>query len=408
MRKLLTLLRFVLEIQGAIVTGMDIDRASHAVLIHVRRHGNAKPRCPKHPKCVLTGGYTKVQTQWRHLNMMRCTVYLVAKIREGRCSKCDGRRLESVPWAAAPRARHTKAFDRQVASLVQVADKSAAKRMFNIAWRTVGRIVKRVVDACLSPHLLDDLVCIGVDETSYKRGHRYITIVSNLITGRVVWVGKGKSSKTLGEFFEILGPQRAGKLELVTMDMGQAYQKAVGEWAPQADIVFDRFHVVKLMLEAMDDVRKEIRDSLSDSDQKVLKGTRFALFRNPKNLTPGDKERIALAISSNAKLARAYQLRVDFEQLWDITDEETARKFLMRWTRSALLSRREGLIRFAKTVRKHMDGILGFIRWGGATNASLEGMANKIKLCIHKAYGFRSIASLMAMIQLCCSGIDLS
>jgi len=271
----------------------------------------------------------------------------------------------------------------------------------------VGRIVRRVVDELLPSNLLDGLVCIGVDETSYKRGHRYITVVTDLVSGLVVWVGEGKSAVTLGQFFERLGPERAAKLELVTMDMGGAFQKAVKAWAPNADVVFDRFHVVKLLLEAVDEVRREECRELYGDARKALKGSRFALLRNPKHLTPADTETIARIESQNRKLARAYALRVDFEQFWDIHDEKKARVFLMRWTRAALLSRREPLIRFAKTVRKHMDGILGFIRWGGATNARLEGMANKIKLCIHKAFGFRSVPALIGMIHLCCSGITL-
>ncbi|GEM_PF-1970416 len=112
-------------------------------------------------------------------------------------------------------------------------------------------------------------------------------------------------------------------------------------------------------------------------------------------------------MASPKRLHRAYQLRVDFEELWEIRDEEEARVFLRRWTRSALLSRLEPLRKFARTVREHMDGILGFMRWDGITNANLEGMANKIKLCIHKAFGFHSVSALIGMIHLCCSGINL-
>jgi len=406
MRALQSFFRFVLQVQGAVVLGARINRDEDSVEIQVRRHGNAKPRCPKHPNSVFRGDYSKVQTRWRHLDIMKRRTYLVAYLREGRCTRCNGRRLEAVPWAA-PRARHTRTFDRHVASLVQVADKSAAHRMFHIAWRTVGRIVRRVVDAFLPGDLLDDLEFIGVDETSYKRGHRYITVVTNLMTGLVVWVGEGKTAETLGEFFQLLGPERAAKIVLVTMDMGEAFQKAVKAWAPNADVVFDRFHVVKLLLEAIDEIRREECRVLDGDARKALKNTRFSLLRNPKHRKPKDEEAITRVKSGNGRLYRAYQLRVDFEQLWLIHDEDEARDFLMRWTRSALLSRREPLRKFARTVRKHIDGILGFMRWDGITNANLEGMANKIKLCIHKAFGFHSVDSLIGMVQLCCSGINL-
>jgi len=279
--------------------------------------------------------------------------------------------------------------------------------MFKIAWRTVGGIVLRVVDAFLPGDLLENLELIGVDETSYKRGHRYITIVTNLETGVVVWVGKGKSAETLGEFFKILGPERSAKISLVTMDMGEAFQKAVKEWAPNADVVFDRFHVVKLLNKAIDDIRREECNALNGEDRKALKNTRFSLLRNPKHRSPKDEEAISRVKSTNGRLYRAYQLRVDFDDFWKINDEDEARDFIMRWTRSCLLSKREPLRKFARTLRKHIDGILGFMRWDGITNASLEGMNNKIKLCIHRAFGFHSVDSLIGMIQLCCSGIKL-
>lgn len=407
MRSLKTFFRFLLQVQGAVVLGARINREEDSVEILVRRHGNAKARCCLHPTVALTGTYTTTAVRWRHLDLMKRRTYLVADIREGRCSMCNGRRHEAVPWAG-PRARHTRSFDRHVASLVQVADRSAASRMFSLAWRTVGRMVERVVELFLPPDLLDDLDFIGIDETSFKRGHRYITVVTNLATGMVVWVGKGKSADTLGEFFKALGPDRSARIALITMDMSGAFLSAIKKYAPKADIVYDRFHVVKLLLDAVDTIRRQECAALEGEARKALKKTRFALLRNPKHRTPKDQEAIARVQATNARLARAYQLRVDFEQLWEIRDEAEARSFLMRWTRNALLSKRTPLRRFALTVREHIEGILGFMRWGGITNANLEGMNNKIKLCIHKAFGFHSIDSLIGMIHLCCSGIELA
>jgi len=404
MRSVQAFCRFLLQIQGAVALGARISRDQEAVEILVRRHGNAKPRCRKHPNVVLSGTYREVEVRWRHLDLLGRRCYVVATLREGRCERCHGRRIESVSWAKS-RARHTTVFDRHVASLVQVADRSAAARMFSVAWRTVGRIVKRVVADLLPADLLDDLTAIGVDETSYKRGHRYITVVSNHLTGLVVWVGEGKSADTLGEFFQKLGPERSARIQLVTMDMSGGFQSAVRQYAPCADIVFDRFHVVKLLLDAIDEIRRQEGAQLEGDARKALKNTRFALLRNPKHRTPRDEEAIARVQATNARLYRAYQLRVDFEEFWGITDEAEARTFLLRWTRAALRSRRPPLRKFALTVREHLQGILGFMRWIGITNASLEGMNNKIQLCIHRAFGFHSVDSLIAMVQLCCSGI---
>ena len=233
-------------------------------------------------------------------------------------------------------------------------------------------------------------------------------MVSNLLTGRVVWIGEGKSSETLAQFFAALGPRRARALEVVAMDMSGGYEKAVRDLAPNADIVFDRFHVVKLLTDAIDEIRREACRGLTGNERRGLKHTRFSLLRNPSRYTVSrSRAAIERVRRTNGRLYRAYQLRVDFEHLWTYISVGAAKRFLMRWTRSALRSRREPLRRFARTVRDHIDGILGFIRWGGLTNAVAEGINNKIKLIIHRSFGFHSVPSLMGMIHLCCSGMQL-
>ena len=404
MRALRRFFHFLLELQGAVIVGATLVREFGGVVIEVRRRSNAKPRCPRCDR-VMGGERIMKRQCWRHRDLIGRRCYVAADVREARC-RVHGRRIERVPWAS-PGAKHTRSFDRHVASLVQVADKTAAARVFGVAWRTVGRIVGRVVDELLPKDLLDDLEEIGVDETSYKRGHRYLTIVSNLLTGRVVWVGEGKTAATLGQFFEKLGAERCRRLKLVAMDMGEAYRNAVKSYAPQADIVYDRFHVVKLLLEAVDEIRREECNRLEGPARKALKNTRFAFLRNPRHQTLRDIVAIRRVQTTNDRLARLYQLRVDFEDLWEIDEEDLARDFIKFWTRSALLSRQGPLRRFAHTVREKVDGILGFFRHRGVTNASLEGMANKIKLIIHRAFGFRDVGHLMAMVHLCCSGIQL-
>jgi transposase len=375
------------------------------VWIHVRRHGNAKPRCVICNR-ILAGTIRTVEAQWRHLDMMGIPTFLVGEVREGHCP-VHGRRHERIPWAA-PRARFTREFDRQVAVLAQVASKDAVRRMYGIAWRTVGRIIERVVDLHLPKDRFQGVRAIGVDETSYKRGHRYLTVVSCLGTGRVLWVAEGKSAETLGAFFEAFGRRRSRQLELIAMDMSAAFRKAVEHHAPQADVVFDRFHVVKLLLDAIDEIRREEVRRTHGEAAKALKGTRYSLLRNPRHLRPADVDKIEQVQKSNGRLSRAWERRVELEQFWEIEDEFEARQYLLRWTRSALLSRIEPLRKFARTIREHMKGILGFVRHRGQTNAALEGMNNKIKMIIHRAYGFRSVPALISMIHLCCSGIDLS
>ena len=405
MRSLRKLFRILLAVQGAFVTGARILEQDKEVEVFIRRRKDASPRCSRCRK-KLRGKIVTRKGRWRHFDLMDWKCYLVGEVREGYC-RTHGRRVERIPWAY-PAARHTKMFDRKVARMAQVTDKSAVMEFFRMTWRTVGRIVKRIVADVLPKDLFNDLDVIGVDEVSYKRGHRYLTVVSDLISERVIWVHEGKSAEVLGEFFKALGEKRSHQLSVVAMDMSEAYQKAVKAYAPQAQIVYDRFHVIKLLLEAVDETRRDECRKARGKARDALKGTRFALLRNPKHQAPGDIEKIRHVESSNRRLTRAYGLRVDFEDLWEIEDESKARRFIMRWTRAALKSRLPHMRRFARTVRNHLDGILGFFKYYGTTNAFLEGTNNKIRLLIHRAYGFRSVPALMAMIHLCCSGIRLS
>ena len=404
MRPLVQLFHRILGVQGAYVRKVELT-GDKCVELTVATHGSSKPKCPTCGRTMRPLERNE-RVRWRHLDLFKVQCYLVAMARLGRC-KQHGERQESVPWATT-RAHHTEAFDRRVASLVQVADRSAASRMFGIAWRTVERMVKRVVAKELPRDLLDDVIAIGIDETSYKRGHRYLTVVTDLFAHRVIWVGEGKSKATLHTFFDELGEKRAAELQAVTMDMSGAYRTVVEERAPKADIVFDRFHVVKLLLDAIDEIRRDECRGMSGDEKRSLKGVRFLLLANPKYMRPKDVRAIRLTVGANRRIVAAYDRRVSLEDFWECRTEESARRFLMRWTRSALLSRLKPLCRFANTVRAHLDGILGFIRYEGLTNAMAEGMNNKIKLQLHKAYGFATVQGIMGMIKLCCCGIDLT
>ena len=197
MRSLVRLFRFLLRVQGAVIVGVDCDQPGDSVVIKVRRRRNAKPRCSSCNK-VMAGEIKSTVRKWRHLDLMGTKTYLLGQIREGRCS-VHGRRMERIPWADS-RAHHTRVFDRHVASLAQVADKSATARMFDVSWRTVGRIIKRVVGRMMPKDLLKGVTHIAVDETSYKRGHRYLTVVTCLRSGLVLWVSEGKSAEPLTKF----------------------------------------------------------------------------------------------------------------------------------------------------------------------------------------------------------------
>ena len=227
--------------------------------------------------------------RWQDLNWGPVRIYLVYRCRRVTCARCGGRPCnELVPWAAAG-TKCTHRMEELTAFLARQTDRTSVTRLLGIAWRTVGRIVRRVGVARLDPDRYTGLTRIGVDECSYRKRHHYLTVVLNHDTGKVVWAAKGKNSEALCTFFDLIGPEQCASIHTVTIDMSAAYEKAVRERLPPATILFDRFHVQQLSTDAVEAVRRDQQRKLrnaGDSDEaKVTKGTRFALLKNPWNLT---------------------------------------------------------------------------------------------------------------------------
>ena len=257
--------------------------------------------------------------------------------------------------------------------------------------------------------IFDGLTAIGIDELSYRKGHRYVTTVTDHCTGRIVWAKEGKNAETLAAFFEELGGERCLAIEAVTMDMSKAYIKAVQEQVPHAQIIFDRFHVQKLVNEALDETRREewqrLRE-LGKDEAKKVKGLLWPLRKNPWNLTPKQADRLSTLQQDNERLYRAYLLKESFAAILDRHQPNVAKRKLEDWISWASRSRLPAFVRVARTIRQHLDDIVAYIRWG-LTNGVVEGLNNKLRVITHRAYGFHSASALIGMIMLCCTNIWL-
>ena len=397
-----TLLRRFIGVSQVVVEDVCFEQNTMVVAVRPRR---------QHARCGECGtvrpGYDQARPRrWRHLGLGRLRIELVYTPRRVLCEPCGGVQVEGVPWAPHG-SGFTNAFEELVAYLAQVTDKTQVTKLMGIAWSTVGAIVQRVVDRKLDPDLLDELRCIGVDEFGYRKRHNYLTTVVDHDRRRVVWARKGHDSATLKAFFEDLGPERCAKLECVTIDLSAAFIKAVEEGAPQAQIVFDRFHVQRLASDALDEVRREQLRELRDTPEgRELFLTRYALLKNPWNLTFIEGERLSAVQRTNAPVYRAYLLKETLAQALDYRQPARAARALEEWLSWASRSRLKPFVRTARTIRKHFDGILAYVS-ERLTNAFLEGMNNRIRMIAHRAYGFHSAPALIAMIFLCCSGITL-
>lgn len=308
------------------------------------------------------------------------------------CAPCGLTRQVKIGFAE-PDRRYTKRFERYVLELSKHMTMTHVAHHLGISWHTVKEIQKRYLQRTFSRPSLSRLQRIAVDEISIGNGHRYLTVVLDLDSGAVVFVGEGKGADALEPFWKRLKSSRA-RIEAVAMDMSQAYICAVSTHLPGATIVFDRFHVIKLFNEKLSDLRRELyREATDLLHKEVLKGTRWLLLKNPENLRDDRNERARLedALSINKPLATAYYLKEDLRLLWSLPDKPTAEAHLQDWIDRAEVSGIRILKDFANTLRTHRRGILAYHDHPISTGP-LEGTNNKIKTLQRQAYGFRDRA----------------
>lgn len=262
-------------------------------------------------------------------------------------------------------------------------------RHLGVSWDLVKEIQKRDLTRRFSRPKLSDLHLIAIDEISVRKGRRYLTVVLDLESGAVVFVGDGKGSAALEPLWRRLRRSRA-HIEAVAIDMSAAYASAVKTNIPDASLVFDRFHIVKLANEKLSDLRREIQRTAEAQEKKVLKGTRWLLLMNPENLDEEKDEpkRLAAALKINAPLAAGYYLKEDLRQLWEQDDKSAGERFLDGWLARAWGSDVPILARLADTLDAHREGILAWYDHP-ITTGPLEGTNNKIKVLKRRAYGYR-------------------
>ena len=397
-----TLLNTVLGIKYTRVTGAEFTEDG---LVCDVEPTTEIPRCGG-CGCQVRKVYDQRKPRlWRHLDLAGMSLELRYAPRRLRCPRC-GVTTEMVPWAD-PMSWFTHAFEQTVGYLAQQASKTVVSTMMRVAWATVGAIIGRVVERMLPHDRLAGLTHIGVDELSYRKHHKYVTIVVDHTTGRVVWAREGKNADTLRSFFEELGKERSALIQAVTIDMSQAYISAVSESAPNAQIIFDRFHVQRLVQDALDEVRRaEVRTLEEPKERSALKNTRFALLKNPWNLTDIEKTKLTELPKMNKRLYSAYLLKESFAAILDRRQPNVVLMKLEEWISWATHSGLKPFAKVARTIAKHLDGIVAYVATG-LSNARSEGTNGKVRTITRRSYGLHGASALIALIHLCCSDLNL-
>jgi transposase len=407
-----SLWRAVLGVDQTVIEDVWFDEEAQVVVVSVRpvarqrgRCGRCRVRCPGYD--VGRGR----RRRWRGLDLGTITVWLEAESPRVRC-RVHGAVVAYVPWARHG-AGHTRAFDDQVAWLAVHMSKIAVTQLMRIAWRTVGAIITRVnADAQAGTDGFEGLRRIGIDEVSYKRHHKYLTVVVDHDRRRLVWAAPGRGSEVLGAFFTALGPQRCAQITHVSADSARWITKAVIRACPDAVRCADPFHVVKWANQALDEARREIwnqvrtrpthRTGSAKGPGVAIKSVRWALWKNPEDLTGNQRTELAWIAKAHPDLHRAYLLKEGLRLIFQRPPHE-AITALDRWTQWARRSRIPAFVDLQRRLQSHKTQIIDAIT-NRLSNGLTESVNAKIRLLTRIAYGFKNPHALIALAMLNLAG----
>ena len=371
----------------------DAEVPTIEVQIEARRNG--RPICSG---CSQTRpGYDRLpERRFEFVPFWGIAVHFVYAMRRVECPTC-GVKVEQVPWCDG-KNQLTTTYRWFLAGWARRLSWKGVACAFGTTWQNVFRSVKHAVSWGLAHRSLEGIAAIGVDEIQWQRGHKYLTLVYQLDEDcrRLLWAGKDRTTRTLLRFFRMLGKERSGELRFVCSDMWKPYLKVIAKKAGQAIHVLDRFHIMAKMNKAIDEVRASEAKRLDrDGYEPVLKHSRWCLLKRKENLTEKQAVKLSELLQYNLQSVRSRLMREDFQRFWEYLYPACAAKFLDEWCTRTMRSKIEPMKKVAKTLRRHRDLILNWFRAEGAISAGIvEGLNNKAKLTMRKAYGFRTAKAI--------------
>lgn len=317
-------------------------------------------------------------------------MYLELEVRRVACRRCGKVKRERLDWLA-DNPLYTQRFAYYVGRRCTSASVKAVAEELKLDWHTVKELEKQYMRAQLAKAGTPAPKAIGIDEISVRKRHTYRIVVSDLVRGRPIWFGgQDRSEASLAQFFEELGEKRAKRIRLAVMDMWKPFRNATRVHAPQAAILFDKFHIMRHLGEALDQVRKSEYARLKGKDRTYIKGQKYTLLSNRENLTLEGRQALKRLLAANKRLHTAYLLKESFGQLWDYQREGWARRFFENWRASLKWQRLKPFEAFADMIERHWDGIAAYCRSENKVSLGyVEGLNNKIRVIQRRAYGLR-------------------
>lgn len=409
--------RWLLGVEQTTVERVEFDEAAGVLVAHARPHARRRLRCGVCGRRCPRYDRGEGRRRWRGLDWGTVQVFLEADAPRVRCRE-HGVVVTAVPWARHG-AGHTVTFDAQVAWLATTCSKTAVMALMRTAWRTVGNIVARYwAEISTQVDFLDGLTRIGIDEISYKKGHRYLVVVVDHNTGRLVWAGEGREEATLEGFFDELGPERTAKITHVSADGAAWISRVLARRCGHAISCADPFHVVKWASLALDLARRQTWNQAAGrrgaragpfaratGEARELKHARWALWKNPDDLTEAQQAKLAWIAKTHPTLHRAWALKEGLRTVFTIAKASPAAAVvaLDRWISWARRCRIAPFVELQRRVIRHRDAIVNTIHHG-LSNGLIESVNTKIRLITRMAYGFKSADALIALAMLSLGG----
>ncbi len=346
------------------------------------------------------------ERSWRHLDTCQYQTIVHAKPPRIECGE-HGVRVIKLAWAE-PASRFTALFERLAIDWLRAASQSAVAEQLDLSWDEIHGIMERAVERGLERRKAEAVPLLGVDEKAFRKGHKYFTLVNDLVGSRVLYVAEDRTQKSLDGFWETLSPEQKTNIEAMAMDMWDPYIASVHEHLPDAGkkIVFDKFHIAKHLGQAVDKVRRRENKTLRAAGDDRLTGTRYDWLRHPANREPKDRQEFAALRNSNLKTARAWALKEAAMAVFNYVYERPARKHFRWWHSWAVRSRLQPMIETARMLKRRFENIITYLHHP-ITNALSESINSKIQWVKYTARGFRNKRNFQIAIYFHCGRLDL-
>jgi len=385
------------------VESVELSLEEKRVVVELR-HASEGLVCPECGQSCPLADHAP-ERRWRHLDTMQFETQLVARLPRTKCEKC-GVKTVTPAWAGK-HSRFTLMFEAFAIQVLQACNNvKRAAELLRLDWGAVDTIMKRAVKRGLQRRSVDSVKRVGIDEKSFRKGHRYVSVMTDIEGGRVLEVSEGRDEKAASQLWKSLPESQRERIEAAAIDMWPAFASSVKAHAPQAEIVHDKFHVSKHLNDAVDQVRRHEHKQLLAAHDERLKKTKQLWLWNESNLPDQHRESFASLKEMDLKTSRAWAMKETFRGFWTYSSAGHARRFFSKWYDWAIRSRLDPMKKKAKMLKRHLSGLLSYFRHA-ITNAKSEAFNSTAQFLKAAARGLHRFDSFRTRILFYCGGLDL-